>query len=438
MARRDFQATHPLSGYKNRKLTRTLSAGAAVGEQIFYQRCEAQEQPGRPTHAVDRARMNSEMERLFADQGVWASWRSQPPGELNLDPGKYNVGLLDMPYGRDIRDIDTTAAAIGYNLRTGLDDRGLTYLRFGAPRKRIIGSPNVIDQFCQLPDLERWQYDDIGTVRFFRPEAVTVGAIAAWGTSGEQVFRPMNEAQFEAMELAMTRNATSIPAPLSFGVWTAQFASEDLRTTDVVVVTTRGAAAAQLTGPVGEVGLPREDSGGVVTLRARPGWYALVVNAKVGDTLGRQSLRFSVYTLGTDWGVSAILLAPAWSDTLATRAGMLGRLQRDLTFAPGATLRTYAEVYGLHAASDGYVRYRASYQIYRSSDVARDAQQAELTGGVRLAFERQKLAVGDRTIEWLDIAPGRILPGRYLLRLEVLEPMGVRVIGRAQVGFEIH
>ncbi len=437
VVRKQFQATHPLAGYKNRSLTRALAARASVGEQIFYLRCEAGEVG--PMHATDQARVTSRMEDLLADPLIWNSWRHgiQPPGEFFIDLQKYRVGLLDVPYGPDIRDIDTTAAALGYNLRTGLDDRGLTYLRFGPPRQRIVGSLNAGDPFCALPDLERWQYDDIGTVRFFRPEAVNVGALAGWATTGEQVFRPMNETQFKAMEQAMTRNATSIPAPLTFGVWTAQFAGADSGTTDVVVVTTRGAAAAQLVAPAEEEGTPREDSSGVVVLTARKGWYSLVANAKLGDTLGRMSLPFSVLTLGHTWGVSDLLLAPVWTDTVTTRSAMLHRLQRDLTFPAGTTLRAYAEVYGLQTAADSYVSYRASYQIVRSNDLTGDARQAELPGGIRLAFERQQPSEGGPTVEWLDIAPGQIPPGRYLLRLEVREPTGVKVIGRAQIGFEI-
>jgi hypothetical protein len=362
----------------------------------------------------------------------------EPPGQLPVDPASLSFwAMIDLPYGRDIRDVDTTAAAMGYNLRTGLDDRGLTYLRFGPPRKRTIGSTNAVDAFCQLPDLERWQYDDIGTVRFFRPEAVSVGAIAFSGTTGEQVFRPMNEPEFQAMEQAMTHNATSVSAPLSFGVWTAQFAGTASARTDIVVVTTRGAAAAQLVGPVGEMAPPGEDSGGIVILRARPGWYVLMANAKVGDTLGRQGLHFLVHTLGGERGVSDLLLSPTWGDTTTTRDAMLGRLQRDLTFSAGTTLRAYAELYGLRPGADGYARYRASYQIYRTGDLARDARRDSLAGGVRLTFERLRAPTGDRIVEWLDITPGEIPAGRYLLRLEVLTPDGEQRVGRAQMGFEV-
>ncbi len=52
VARKGFQATHPLASYKNRNLTSGhSSARATLGEQIFYQRCEAREVPGGPAHA---------------------------------------------------------------------------------------------------------------------------------------------------------------------------------------------------------------------------------------------------------------------------------------------------------------------------------------------------------------------------------------------------
>jgi len=435
VARKAFQATHPLASYKNRELTRALSARATVGEQIFYQKCEAGQDALSATQPSDFLRRTAEMESLLVDPSVWdrRAHGIQAPGELNLGA----IAMLDVPYGRDLRDIDTTAAALGYNLRTGLDDRGLTYLRFGAPRKRVVGAPNNVDQFCQVPDLERWVYDDIGVVRFFRPEAISVGASAGWGTTGEQVFRPMNEPQFRAMEQAMTRNATSVPAPLSFGVWTAQFAGAAFGTTEIVVVATRGAVAAQLDGTVGEAGPPEQDGGGVVTLHAPPGSYTLLANAKVADSLGRQGLQLLVRRLGAEAGVSDLLLAPAWPDTSVTRRAMVARLQRDLTFPPGSPLRVYAEVYGLQPADDGSVVYRASYQLFRTDDPAGDARRDSLPGGVRLSFERRKTLAGDRMAEWLDVTPARIPTGRYLLRLEIRTPGGDQIVGRSQIGFQI-
>jgi len=436
-ARKQFPSTFPLAGYKTRQLQRTLGARPTAGEGLFYQRCEARQFPTGPARAADVARMSPEVESLLYDPAIEATWRNSvlPPGELYVDPKV--AGVLDMPYARDLRDVDTTAAAIGYNLRTGLDDRGLTYLRFGAPRRRTIGSLNSVDPFCQLPDLERWEYEDIGIVRFFRPEAVNVGAAAPSASTGELVFRPMSDRQFEAMEAVLTRNATSVPAPLSFGVWLAQFAGAETGMTDLVVVTTRGAVAAQLTAAAAVAGPPLGDTTGLVVLQAAPGWYSLMADARVGDTLGRQGLTVSVHALGRDWGTSDFLLAAAWPDTLITRSAMLGRVQRDLIFGTGATLRAYAEIYGLHPR-DGRVEYRASYQIYRTSDVARDALREDLPGGVELSFTRSRPSTGGPVAEWLDITPAQVPPGRYLLRLEVMEPRGLQVIGRAQIGFEIH
>ena len=428
VARKLFRSTHPIAGYRIRKTTRALWAPPTPGEELFYIRCEAQQYPGGPMRAAERVRIPLAMEPLLLDPSIRASWGGAlvPRGDMFLDPGQ--AALLVVPYNRDIRDIDTTAAAIGYNLRTGLDDRGLTYLRFGPPRRRLVGSGNAIAGACHAfgrdRDLEHWDYDDIGTVRFFR-------------VAGELAYRPMNDEMFDATKAAMTRNATSIPAPLSFGVWAAQFADTLPGAIDVVVVTTRGFVAAQLDGPVGEAGPAQEDSGGVVVLRASPGPYALVANAKLADTLGRQSLRLAVRALGGEPGLSDMLLAPAWRDTAATRGAMLARLQRDLTFAPGTTLRAYAEVYGLPAAADGTVGYRASYQIHRSGNPARDAQADSLPGGVRLAFQRLRPASGRRIVEWLDITPAQVPPGRYLLRLEVRTPDGKQVIGRTQIAFEI-
>lgn len=440
VAEKMFPDLHPLSSYKNRAMTRALDAAPSIGEQIFYARCEAQEYPGGAMRATDRAHLNSAVESLFADPGVWESWRHiEPPGELFLDPTKVNIGALDMPYGRNIQDIDTTAAALGYNLRTGLDDRGITYLRFGPPEKRAIGSPNVADQFCQLPDLEHWEYADIGTVRFFRPEAVVVGgAVGGWAsTGGDEVFRPMNDRQFDATELVMTRNETSVPAPLSFGVWTAQFAGVRPDTTEVVVITTRGAAAAQLAALIRMAGPPVEDTTGVVVLAAPPGRYVLTTDAKLADTLGRQSERIAVQRFGVTPGVSDLLLAPAWPDTLTTRALMLRNVQRDLVFPSGTTVRAYAEVYGLRPSADGRIHYRVSYQIYPTSDVARDAQREQLSGGTRLSFDRDAPYTGRPITEWLNIAPSRLRPGFYILRVEVRADEAGPLIGRAQVGFHI-
>lgn len=82
-------------------------------------------------------------------------------------------------------------------------------------------------------------------------------------------------------------------------------------------------------------------------------------------------------------------------------------------------------------------RGRATYQLYPTSDPAREARRETLEGGIRLTFDRARAPVGGRVAGWLDITPAQVPPGRYLLRLEIAQPGGDRVIGGSQLGFEI-
>jgi hypothetical protein len=442
VARREFPDTHPLSAYENRPLTRALDARPSVGEQLFYARCEAQWSSGGTMRASDRARLTPEMARLVgAGYAALAydRWKHgiHAPGQLDLDPQTVNIALLDMPYGRDIRDIDTTAAAMGYNLRTGLDDRGLTYLRFGPPKRRLIGSPNSGDQFCQLPDLEHWEYDGIGDVRFFRPEAVNVGAVGGWSSTGDEVFRPMNERQYEATEMAMTRNGTSIPAPLQFGVWTAQFADPvNQRVTDVVVISTRGAVAASLDGAT-SAGSTSVGASGMVMLRAPPGPSVLLAQARDSGLLGRQSEQIAVRDFSRPFAVSDLMLARGWSQAGPERAEMLAHVQRDLLFSAGTTVRTYAEVYGLRSVS-GTVRYKAVYELLRTEHPVRDAQQVIWPGATRFEFRRERPAAPGRgEIETLNIVPSQVPAGSYLLRLSIRDLVADQDVGDATIAFSV-
>src|SRR5205823_10416887 len=78
---------------------------------------------------------------------------------------------LFVPLGMDLRGADTMAARVGYNLATGLDDRGIMYLRFGPPDASRLGGDNTVDPQCNTDELERWRYAEWGEVRFVRPSA---------------------------------------------------------------------------------------------------------------------------------------------------------------------------------------------------------------------------------------------------------------------------
>jgi tetratricopeptide (TPR) repeat protein len=435
-ARKRYVLLHPLNAYNRNDTTRALELRASHAEDAFYLLCEAQEFPGAPMRAEDRRRMP------FPESGFWlqqerrslGSWASPGvPGDLETG----GLPLLFAPYLRNIADIDTTASHAGYNLRTGLDDRGVMYLRFGPPTHRAVGAPNVEYNFCRIPDLERWDYPGIGQIRFFRPSAVSVNG-GSLRQQGDMTFRPQNDAQFGATAAGLTRDQTSVPASLSFAMWLAEFAHEDDSSkTDLVVFVTRRAVAAQLVSAVSGLASSAQDSFALVTLTGSPGRYSLEVHARTGDTLGRVERMVRLRDFAGEPQVSSLVLTTSWPDTAVDRRGVLVRAQRDLTFAADSTVRAYCEVYGLPRTSAGTVRYRASYELYPTRDIAGDVGRDSLPGGTVLEFDRERQAAGRVAVEWLDLTPQLLPPGRYLLRLTVREPDGGPTIGRGQIGFEM-
>ena len=435
-ARKRYPLFHPLNSYNRNDTTRALEMRTSQAEDAFYLLCEAQEFPGAPMSAEDKRRLP------FPESGFWLPSRgtsfgsaAAPPEPGDLDTGGKPFIVASFP--RSVADIDTTASHAGYNLRTGLDDRGVMYLRFGPPAHKAVGAPNVELNFCRIPDLERWDYPGIGQVRFFRPSAVSVNH-GSLRTQSDMTFRPQNEAQFGATTAGLTRDVTSVPASLSFAVWLAEFTHEgDPHQTDLVVFATRSVVAAQLVSAVSGAVSQGSDSLALVALAGSPGRYVLEVHTRSGDTLGRleRTVRLRDFAQGRQ--VSSLVLATSWADTVVDRRGVLVRAQRDLTFTPDSTIRAYAEVYGLPRDASGTVRYQASYELYPSRDIARDVLRDSLPGGTVLSFDRERRSAGGIAVEWLDLTPQLLPPGRYLLRLTVREPHGGPVVGRGQIGFEI-
>lgn len=331
------------------------------------------------------------------------------------------------PLNLDLRSVDTVAARVGYNLETGLDDRGVMYVRFGPPGRILIGGDNSSDRDCFKTDLERWRYAGLGEVRFDRPG---IGI-------PEEVFRPMNPDQYAMMVTGLTKDASAVPGPLQFGVWFAQFRdSLNLRLTDFVVVTTRGELAATLVGTEGGDRGLRTSTSGYVTIHDRPGPYALLTDARLADTLGRQSFGATLRAWESLPALSDLLLGEAWTGEERGRNAALAHLRRDLTFPVGAVVRTYAEVYGL-AASAGVIRYHASYQLLKTGNVERDLARAEWPDAVSFEFDRQVPGANAPFVpEALDIDPQRLPAGRYLLRLVVRDGTG-SAVGRATIAFEV-
>jgi tetratricopeptide (TPR) repeat protein len=455
-ARSHFPLLHPMISYHRSEIARAMNLDPSDRERAFYQRCEMYEMlaPPRmsmwfvPSPTGDPALGKFENVLLFPPGVSRATDRARTsvepdPARTGLESSGLLLGTqweslipqgvaqsLFAPLNLDLRSVDSVAARVGYNLATGLDDRGVMFLRLGPPDQDYVGANNAIDPSCNSRDVERWRYADYGEVRFSRPSAFSQGQrdVPDW------VFRAMNETQFEAVQSALTVDASSEPAPLDFGVWTAQFAHPaDRAVTDLVVVSTRGGLAASLVGSL-QPATDSQDSTGAVTLGGHPGPYTLLAQARDSARLGRQTLRIELKSYDR-LAVSELLLAPAWDAPKPDRAAMLSRVARTLTFTAGSRIRSYAEVYALHRTGDN-VRYRVTYELLRTSQPERDIRREDWPGATRFEFLREARADAHGTaIEILDITPEQTPPGKYLLRLRVEDEDTGADAGRATIAF---
>lgn len=423
-ARKHYPLLHPFTNAQRNAAERAANAEIRPGERQEYLDCEA-------TEAVTTGSV-MDMRDTVTPQAPGEKAPLAP--EFTKDLASAFASGAFAPLELAFEGSDTVAVRIGYNLATGLGDRGLTYLRFGPPRRVTAGNTNLgrNAQECFHPDIERWRYDDIGEVRFGPGTPDAFGALG-----GEVTFRPMNDAQYDAMKAALTRDASSEPAPLQFGVWFAQFRdSLNPHLTDFVVITTRGEVAATLVGTIGGDRGIRESDAGYVTIHDRPGTYAVLADARVADTLGRQTLNATLRSWDSLPALSDLLLDDIWTGGAVGRGSALDHVRRDLRFLTGNVVRSYAEIYGLPHPS-GVFRYHASYQLLKTNGPQRDLARPDWTRATTFDFDRQVVSYGrDFVSETLDIDPQRLPAGRYLLRLLVSDPVGAP-IGRSTVAFDV-
>ena len=454
-ARRNYPLLHPLVSYHRNALARTLNLEPSEGERAFHQRCEVY-QALAPSSGlnIQLPGVSSARDRQRASPGVLSHLTTEEKESAKaaaaLALGRHLPAILAQaiaedgpfafaptvfaPLGLDLRSIDSVAARVGYNLATGLDDRGIMYLRFGPPEKAKLGGDNAMDPQCNSNEVERWRYAQWGEVRFAKPSAFSQGL----RTTPEMVFRPMNPDQFEVMELGLTGDASSEPAPNDFGVWTAQFRNpQQPVTTDLVVVSTNGQLAGSLVGDVGGSLMVLQDSSGRVSLTAAPGRYVLLAHVRQDNTLGRQTLGVRVRGFGGAPSLSDLLLAPPWIGDSVDRATTLSHVRRTLRFANGEAIRVYAEVYSLGRLGDR-VSYHATYRLLKTDDPGRDVLREDWREAVAFEFDRMKVAsAGTTEIELLDITPGIVPRGTYLIRLEIHDNTMDSILGRSTAAFTV-
>jgi tetratricopeptide (TPR) repeat protein len=458
--RQRYPLLHPMVSYQRDVVARAMNLEPSRGERQFHLRCEVYQGLAPSSGgAIALPGVSRARERALTDMGILSHLTDEEKqsalatvrayaaqGRLSQLPTILKEALAEegdlafaptqfAPLGFDLRDVDSVAARIGYSLATGLDDRGLMYLRFGPPDREVLGGDNALDPQCNTSEVERWRYPDIGEVRFAKPNAFSQGLRVV----PEMVFRPMNPDQLEVTKAGLTRDASSQPAPLEFGVWTAQFRNlGDPGVTDVLVVSTVGRLAAALIPRQGLSTGERESGTGRVTLVERSGPYDLLAHARQDDHLGRQSLKIAVKDFRGPT-MSDLLVAAAWESSVdsVARADMIARVPRDLTFAAGVPVRAYVELYGLTEQA-GLQSFRARFLVLRTGNPYRDIARETWDGARAFEFDRTQLATDTQPVRLaLDIQPGYLSRGTYLLRAEVVDLPTEQRLGRATIAFQV-
>lgn len=454
-ARKNYPLLHPLVSYHRSAIARILNLEPSEGERIFHERCEVY-QALAPSSGLDvqlpgvsraRDRQQSSLGALShltpeekesaqrAARLALLTGRKLPPGLSGAmsEPFGFAPTVL-APLGLDLRGVDSVAARVGYNLATGLDDRGIMYLRFGPPETRRLGGDNATDPQCNSTEVERWRYAQWGEVRFAKPSAFSQGL----RTTPEMVFRPMNPDQFEAMKVGLTRDASSEPSPQDFGIWTAQFRNpQQPVTTDLLVTSTDGELAGDLVGDTGGSLMIRQGSSGTISLTAPPGRYVLLAQVRQGGSFGRQTLSVRIRGFGGAPAISDLLLASPWTGDTIDRTNTLAHVKRSLTFGRGETVRVYAEVYSLARLND-HVDYHVKYRLLKTDDPRRDVNREDWRETITVEFDRVRMASSSSAeVEFLDIAPGKLLQGTYLIRLEVRDNTVDSLLGRSTAAFTV-
>lgn len=315
-----------------------------------------------------------------------------------------------MGLGVSLRDIPEPDSVTRY-LQLGLDGRGVAYVRFGPPDRKLVDSDGQV---------ERWEYK-AGSGRF------TLSFAAAGGeykSGGDYVWSPVSPWELGNMKTALEIDSSSVAAPLELHAWStcfraaapgllALYVGMDADSAGTVAWDTAGVEVARTTGPP------------PVALTLAPGTYGIGADGRKEGRLGRLRTRVDVPDLWRDaLAVSGLLAASVPPDS-ADREAIIHSMPAPLRFAADEPLLLYAEVYGL-GSSSGRARYTVEYE-FEPADSARR---------VSLWFVRNPPAAG--TIqERLVISPGQVGRGRYAITLRVRDEIRRREAGSSRIYVEL-
>ncbi len=326
------------------------------------------------------------------------------PGRSRFEDDIQRVGL-----GVDVRDLPEPDSITRYR-RHGFDGRGLIYLRFGEPDRRLISNRFGV---------EAWDYEVGGT------EARVVFARASAEGGGDMILYPTNRAELHNSTVMLETDASSLRATRDLHAWVAFFRGA-VPGEQLVYIGVGADSSAAAVWDERWVEMQRTRGSGPHILVLTRGPYVLGVDAVDDEARGRVRSEIDVPHLWSGrLSLSSLLIGTA-TDSVFDRDDVARLMPGDRRFRSGIALALYAEIYGLSADRAGMSRYQVQYAFEpeRGGDI------------VSLSFNRTARAA-EVTQERVTVQPGRIPPGRYRLRLTVWDQVRRRFTQSTVVPFEI-
>lgn len=338
-----------------------------------------------------------------------------------LSGASTDAWLTSHGLGPDFESVDSTVAG-DLMARSGVDSRGLVYVRYGPPDAELDGGPDP-SRSCQItaattsaPEMivEGWSYNSSRgplTIAFLRH---TSGD--SEHPAGDYVFMPISQRQVQSARYLMHTDRTALPAPLEAHVWSAFFRDSIANLTRVYFRSRPDTAAARLWDNDGNV-VATTSGVGLISLAAPPGLYQMGIDVDSAGRLGRARRALNVESYPPHRLTLSSLVLSAGAEPL-TRDDALRAMPASLTYKVGTPVTAYAEIYGLRANGAGISRYQVEYTFARTRSLL-----GTLINGrspITFTFTREGPAEGVQA-ERLTIEPGRLPAGSYRVTLTVTD-----------------
>jgi len=312
--------------------------------------------------------------------------------------------------GVDIRDVPEPDSITRYR-RYGFDGRGLIYLRYGEPQRRLVD---------HQAEVEAWDYAIGGSL------ARLVFARASSDSGGDMVFYPTSRGELHNVAVMLERDATSVAANQDVFVWAAFFRGDLEGEQSVYIgVMADTSAAAIWDDEWIEVGRHIGLAPHVFTVARGP--YTVGVDTRHAGKRGRLRATIDVPTLwrGT-LALSSLLIGVAADDSAFGRDEVARAMPGDGRLPRDTALALYAEIYGLSIDRAGRSLYEVEYRF-------------EPVGGgraVSLSFDRSVMG-GAVVPERILVQPGRIPAGRFRVHLTVRDKVRRRIAQSTYIAVEL-